>query len=407
MASPENFEHQLAAATPPIDSLSVGRLAVHFDMDDLRYMLEDDLPEAPTELVAHTYRAAQEAREEITASAYHMSKSNEYLERFRTESPWLACVLGEAAGEEQHELTAFTIENAGRQPTVSNATFLNFLQWHNSTLAKIQLEMDQASDGHKVAFAGRLKQAVAEGWIPENAIDNLYRLSTVRIFTGDPIVAAGNRIFGAQWHNGDENFIRIVPRWKHSDEYTHTYTHELLHAIVSKNQSSDAAVHNSEIAPNNTGIERTFTGKAGRILDEAVTEHIADSLLNGTVNVIEPLAHERKKSRSYHSERLMLHALCNFGLHTINIRDFIAAYFADTAEPGKHLAEKLKASFPYTNILDELEGLDDTSLIDFSYGLFGRSTAYAREHHMHTTAEQILSRLCDGQPLGAYKPISD
>lgn len=243
------------------------------------------------------------------------------------------------------------------QYVIDTATFGNFLEWNNHELMKRQAELDTQSEGLKERFKTRFLRAIDDDWVPEwvrSRVDDRIDLSEIAVDDGfDTMVFdwAGNHV------EASTGVREIVVEPDREDKLEKTLDHELCHAL-------DGRVNDFPV------IYSLFKSEeAGRALNEAVVEHLADALSKGNdINIIHPDSKERSGA-VYTSERYLLYVLAECGEQPINIRTFIAAHFDDGSyrdeqgrTPLQTLRLEIDRAFPGKNVLgrlDEMETMED------------------------------------------------
>jgi len=256
---------------------------------------------------------------------------------------------------------------------VSNEVFLNFLEWYNFMHIQRQNEVKNQIQNRKLTFIGQIKDAVEEGWMPSSVLDqNSKKLDSVKVEVDD-----GYELLESQRQRETENgysvhglyddtnsnqpLILIRPIPGVIDKYT--YTHEATHAITGNGYEYDYYNPNritGDCKRKSVGsIKKMFgSGDGGTIMDEAITEHVAQSLIHGLADVVDP----KQKSGSYFEFRGFLHKLCTSGVNKLHISEFIAAYFEDdeTADQlgsrsaREMLLSNLRNAYPDTNIISNI-----------------------------------------------------
>jgi hypothetical protein len=147
---------------------------------------------------------------------------------------------------------------------------MNFLQWNVHRTAEAQKKLDLMIGGQLEAFYDRVQGAVRKGWLPKEAADNLAHLDNVDFYAGDIFDTLGNGLVGYFCRGQQESNTIVVAAEKILSDKTpeKTLTHEMVHAIAGKSTEHKKA-----------GLRY---GKHNVWLDEAMTEHIAQSLVGST-----------------------------------------------------------------------------------------------------------------------------
>lgn len=218
---------------------------------------------------------------------------------------------------------------------ISDETFLNFLEWYNHAHVQRQNEVKDEIDYSKLKYIFQINRAVEEGWMPESVVSSrLNKLDEVSVAVDDGYGICGNKANNYSTYaqqNYLHNTILFNPiSYKKASKVTSiiddTYTHEATHAI-----SDDSSAAKYEYL-----MGLAFgANNCGTIINEAVTEHIAQSLKSGSVDIIDPTIRAIVNEGFYSSERDLLNTLCNKGFEKIDIRNFINVYFEDNDTANK------------------------------------------------------------------------
>lgn len=171
------------------------------------------------------------------------------------------------------------------------------------------------------------------------------------------------------YESGNEAFMTPYDTASSTEVYFPQYTyletayHELSHVMVGVRVPKDNSNGRFSGGIVTHGMYRLFDKthtNAGKVINEAVTEHIAltmGEIINPNPNVIDPKA-KRGLSGSYYAERELLDVLCNCGIRPVDIRLFTRAYFEDSTQlrhPAiRKLKRELKKAFPGHDVLGEL-----------------------------------------------------
>lgn len=281
-------------------------------------------------------------------------------------------------------------------PAVSDEVMLNFLQWHNyQMIEERERFLEMKWPYLRENFVSSLRSAVKQGWIPADALNpkRLEALENAEIIIDD----------GVRLHEAEAvayvvaNDAGTAPE-VHLPRYTFqkTANHELSHVMAGRRlpKGKEKGRFSGEL--NTTGLYRLFDKEhrnAGKVIDEAVTEHIALSLgkINQDLRAIKPDNTPRGLLSTYHSERELLDVLCNGGAKPVDIKLFITAYFEDSSllrqSALRTLKRNLVEAFPGRNVINELGALMSTGdydeasegLSEFSQSLrFNKYKNYAR-----------------------------
>lgn len=263
---------------------------------------------------------------------------------------------------------------------VSDETLLNFLQWHNHSMTDwrkqfVETRWPQLKD----AYVYQLESGVRGGWIPNSVLheERLNMLDQVEVTVDDGMLlhetgSGAYTLFDTT--GGTEVCFPPSPDLQ-------TAYHELSHVMEGVELEKDGPQERfggEELT--NQGLYRLFDKEhvnAGKLLDEAVTEHMARTMgeFPHDPDTIYPFS-KKTSLGSYIAERELLGVLCSGGKKPVDVRLFMNAYFEDSThkrQPAlKALRRALKKAFPRRNVLNELgilmaqgeynearEGLDD------------------------------------------------
>ncbi len=155
----------------------------------------------------------------------------------------------------------------------------------------------------------------------------------------------------------------------------HTVVHEILHVLdgTVDNPASEGSYESKD-----TGLYRIFGDGAGATaVNEAVTEHTADSLIHGNMDEINPFSEARVNSTSYHGSRFLLEVLCKEGVSPVDPRLFTAAMLEEgnggKGSAASKLTTKLDKAFPGMNVIGRIRDyktpdgeLDDVAIADLA-----------------------------------------
>jgi hypothetical protein len=239
---------------------------------------------------------------------------------------------------------------------VKDESLLNVLQWHNHQMGKRRERfMEKEWPRLKEDFTLALEMGVRAGWLPQvvleperkQALENL----EVTIDDGMLLNEIGNEAFVTTYDQGSSKevfFPQYTPRV--------TVNHELLHVVSGREASGNGE-------NKHTGLYRLFKAKhqaAGKVLDEAVTEHLAHPLAEYSFKDPDDIAKRITDgfSSHYNHERRLLNVLCHGGIKPIEVKTFANAYFEDSTKLRRPALRKLKRqlakAFPDHDVLNEL-----------------------------------------------------
>lgn len=270
--------------------------------------------------------------------------------------------LLQAAGVETQSVSGrLTEKNPDGSYAVGDATFTNILEWHNYTMnVRSQEFMRKNWPEYLQSYKHRLQVGVYGGWLPDSVFDTekMNKLDQAQVILNDGLNHYENETTGSMVkHDRNQSAEVFLPL----DVETSTVMHELSHVI--EGQRIDRKLKRGSLLYSSSfGLNRLFGisgADAGRRLNEAVTTHIAETMMKGNPDVINPDI----KGGPYELERHVLDRLCNGGLKTIDIRLFIDAYFEDTDSRRprgtalSRLKKELKEAFPGQNLLMNLASI--------------------------------------------------
>jgi len=259
--------------------------------------------------------------------------------------------------------------------TLTDDQIVNFFEWHNYELQKRQTEADKIAERQKKRFTERFEWAQQKGWIPSwvTWVDERMEQTRLAIDDGfDTDYAPGQRTASAAnaMHRpaGHHEVVLSPHSLKKAEKYL---THEFIHVT---DGYETGAIDNMT---NVQGLYKLFDRRsyAGLVLNEAVVEHLADSMYKrNNIDRINPYSLQRYDA-VYEQERKLLYVLTTMGEKHIDIRAFIAAHFDDGKQfddegvsPTAALMNQLRDAFPGLDILRNMRRMrnqkDLTELIE-------------------------------------------
>ncbi|HYF97129.1 MAG TPA: hypothetical protein VD947_03780 [Patescibacteria group bacterium] len=179
---------------------------------------------------------------------------------------------------------------------------LNFLQWHNASIEtvithpEVQGYIEQQKAEYKVAIA----KGITQGWLHPDAESAIENVDSIKVQVGDlfdtrfqdrggyhtfgmnSVVAAGVRFIP---QDGDYRDIIGDLKW--------ATKHELNHALLDQ------------------------LDRKNRWLNEAVTEHIAQAMVYGQPDIINPNSRRGNFSQTYSKERELLAVILSGGMEDV------------------------------------------------------------------------------------------
>jgi len=259
-------------------------------------------------------------------------------------------------------LRRLTQKDSEGEYVVDNQVLLNFLEWHNHALAGAQEKYDEQHKTQKKLFHDKFTKAIKDGWIPDWVSDRLDdRLQKTVVSVDDGFATNLNSkgvVANASHKVAGGHEVLLAPHYANKSKrlLTHTMTHEFVHVMDGY----------PGLATYKRGLYKLFkpgATAAAMALNEAVVEHLADSLMTGkAVDVTDPASFKRLGSTFfYYKERALLNTLATMGKRKVDVRLFIAAHFddgqrfdEDGASPTDRLREAIEEAFPGQDVLNRL-----------------------------------------------------
>lgn len=353
-ASPENPELRYALSPEDVRryispqlTIGLGKIAV-----GNRLILKDigngfDDPDGYEAQYLDVMRCTKNARKQLEMLDDSKQRIMARLLQENGVSPWLRQQMHKG------DILSSIVDKNDQTYTMSDETFLNFLEWHNFKLVEREAGIKTEAIQQYLRFNNRVEHAVAEQWLPTSTIRNLNKSLSVPVCLDDGMRTSVDGSLGIHARYAGEkyqyNFIAIAPHHEHN---TQVYMHEYVHTIAGQ-----AGQNGKEL----TTIAGTFGGKVGTLLEEAVTEQLANMLMHGEPDSTDPEHEYRKRSGAvYTNERYLLHALCTYGAKPVSIRKFYNAYVWDDthpptlSQPVERLLRSLERSFG-SDVFDRLQ----------------------------------------------------
>lgn len=359
----ESFKQVVDKHTARVSGL--GRIAVNTNIAKSGYLARGEKLPTIDDLVAK-YQI-KEARKTLGSEP---SLAIKFCENNHDNiSPWLKTVTGNTPAEMVNNLLA---KDEAGDYKIDDQTFLNFLDWYNHTNSQRQNESTDLINELKLLFKSQIEKAVGDGWMPASVLDlGPQRLSAVAVEVDDgyellkcqdkQAAQEGRFLKGIFNDNNPDNPLILLRTIVANSS---TFIHEAVHAVTGYGNYYDYCDDTNGIngyVVSVGSMSKIFSGDGKTVIDEAVTEHITQSLLYGSVDIIKPV----KKTGSYYEFRNFLDALCNQGAEKIDIREFIAAYFEDdktarqlnVKSARNILIAHLRKAFPTGDIITEINKL--------------------------------------------------
>lgn len=176
---------------------------------------------------------------------------------------------------------------------------LNFLQWHNAELEKQQIspEAQQTIEAERRDYSDAVKNGVIEGYLDDTALVAADKVKNVKVFLGDQFSTYLKDRTGYHRRGTDEVVIAASP---------YGIDHPYLGKSMLLPNIKKTAFHE---------FNHAVLGRLGdRWLDEALTEHIAQSLKYGQWEVLPPGLRVEEDSGAYTAERRLLDVLLEHGV---------------------------------------------------------------------------------------------
>lgn len=209
---------------------------------------------------------------------------------------------------------------------VHDRTVLNFAQWYMGQTLEKQKQLDAEVKELRFEYKNRVRQAIDDGWLPASAIGQLGYTDDVDVLRDDMFAtdAAANSARG--WYLGEQQpVIALSPLEKPAQTQEEILTHEWTHAL---SNDHEALYSRFEL------MSYAFGREGSTILNEAMTEHLAQSLVHGGFDTINPP--DRKEEGFYSQYRIFFNKLANAGRVKIDVREFYdALFFSQQEDPDK------------------------------------------------------------------------
>lgn len=265
-------------------------------------------------------------------------------------------------------MTKRSIKKFGRH-VVSDATVVNFTEAIMAKTLSEQRELDDKVDAMRDVFATRVHHAVNEWGLSRRALRMLESIDEVDVLQDD--------MFETTFTNRDALYrqyrsgfmgprIIVAPERTLEGSLEETLTHEWSHALSNDSE----APHSRRIM-----LKKLFGDQGGRALNEALTEHFAQCLIDGDFDVIDPKSRRLAglSEGTYFSYRRFLDTLLNKGQIKIDIRDtYDGLYFTQQDdvtqfEKGHEVVElldKFNQAYPGLDIIGKIKSLKNDEDVD-------------------------------------------
>lgn len=186
--------------------------------------------------------------------------------------------------------------------TASDEQLLNFLQWHTTRHAELAAspEAKQQIEVLKQGYKDRLEQGIQEGWVSQAARSAIKKLDNTRIHAGDAFDLLAHKLKGYQI-NGTN------------------------YAIVDSLQNISTTYHE---------LHHTTFSYGATWRNEAFTEHLAQVMMSGQPEVVDPHARE-SNSEAYTEERMLLGIVLSKGAHKVPVELGLRAYTGSEVDKQK------------------------------------------------------------------------
>jgi hypothetical protein len=246
-------------------------------------------------------------------------------------------------------------------------TVANFFEWYQHTLGEHRARFDEHEKPQLLAdFDANLAAAAKAGIVPDFLPERLRLLQSngklhVKLVDHSLLKGGGKTGGALHFDNGEELVFLQLGYEGHRER---TFTHESLHTLEgAAGQADDKPDDDTGITAGGRGLYRLFGfTEGGRAINEAVIEHVTDSILHGNVGVVLPTSNERENNiDDYPVNRFLLYVLCERGAQSIDPRVFINAAFedgsAEDSPANKLLEEELNKAFPGFGVVDRLSNI--------------------------------------------------
>lgn len=295
----------------------------------------------------------------------------EFWDKWDVPTPGLSAMLNLSSDATSRDyLLRLAERNEDKTFKYPNEIFANIMERYQYNLAKFQAEFDSELEIYKENFRIRIRKAIELGWIPASVEDKLHRIDSVTLAIDDGFYFQ-NGTKGDALSIHKDGIYEVVLANEVRDDPERIITHEFIHILEGANPDDTDNLKRS-------GMYKLFkTRKAGTLLNEAVVEHLADSIYSmEDIDTIDP----RKPARTdefYKDYRHVLNGIANFGKQAIDIRLIVATYFEDANVSGPICTQFLKElteSFEGTdcNPIDDIEEFDSYDFMlggGYSYAL--------------------------------------
>jgi hypothetical protein len=232
---------------------------------------------------------------------------------------------------------------------VSDKTLLNFLEWNNYALARHTEKLNKQKEQLTTTVFTMVERAIADGHLPNDALRHIKRLSTnTLLFADDGLTTAL-----VQEPNAG-HFARDA--FEPGDIDMQPYDAIVIHPEVIDNPERLLSIftHEAMHCLSRGGFFKREWGS--KILNEAITEHITESLIDDDW-IVDP--RHRNQSRGIYAEyRMVLDQLCYGGKIHVPIEKFLELYGFDFEFESEsretreaELKEMLTASFPAVDVM--------------------------------------------------------
>ena len=201
---------------------------------------------------------------------------------------------------------------------------LNFLQWHNDRIERINKNPDtqERLAAERRQYVGLVQAAVREGDLPPNALDRLAAVDTVPTYIGDVFDTVMEERAG--YHKTLTGEVVLQEGYEPG-----THFHELNHAVLGK--------------------------MSHQIFTEAMTEHVSLSLMYGNFHIMDPVA--RDEEGYYENYRRLMSNMMRSGLNGDLMPAALRAYCANDTQSKEYQAYEEK-------LMDSYGGIDVNEFID-------------------------------------------
>ncbi|MET1033072.1 MAG: hypothetical protein ABWX94_01075 [Candidatus Saccharimonadales bacterium] len=323
--------------------------------------------ETPENMIESTLVSVDEGRKRLTILPRHTRAQLSRRLELGAMPPGVHAMMDDADGGSKHSDNFSTMERLIARGEhqgfkIPAETALNVMQWHNKNLSDKQLVFEaEVVAPLKQEVAEGVQAAVADGWMPASAIDNLSRLDRTDVYMDDGTNTQARHAHGsARSYIDDKHEVVVDPRASHR-----TRVHELMHVLSGIDFPANTNRNTSLLGPiidnSQSSLERLNPSSGGIVLSaltEAVNELATVSILEGYKPDANLLDRVKKAPPVQKEGWVLLDALANKGEKHIDPRLFIAAQMENNSKRDDsamtQLKKELAEAFPGRDIVKEI-----------------------------------------------------